>query len=111
MPSSQDLAGRVDGVGAASKSGFGALDGAVQELAAALGEARRMGEDARARLEQLEAQLEETGRRVDLAKKPGEAAVELLKHTAKVENAFHVEFFDGKFQPRLRQGLAVDAAQ
>ena len=56
----------------------------MQELAGALRETRGLGEDALARLGRLDSALEETGRRVELSRRPGEEAVELLRSTAKV---------------------------
>ena len=88
----QDLAGRVDGVGQASSARFDVVDGAVQQLAGALGENRKQGDEALRRLGRLDSALEETGRRVELSRKPGEEAVELLRSTAKVQDDYKVIF-------------------
>ncbi len=88
----QDLAGRVDGVGQASSARFDVVDGGVQQLAGALGENRKQGDEALRRLGRLDSALEETGRRVELSRKPGEEAVELLRSTAKVSRRSLFEF-------------------
>jgi hypothetical protein len=72
----------VDGVGTLSESGFGSVKRDVEKLA---DKSNRTTRDVLAQLQQLSSKLEDTGRRVDSAKKPGEAAVELLQHVAKVK--------------------------
>ncbi len=82
--STQDLGDRVDGVSAASRSGFSSIDGALQDLADALEGSRKREEDAAARLQNLNTKLDETGQRVERSRKPGEEAVALLRQVAEV---------------------------
>ena len=83
----QDLAERVEVVGRISSTRFDNIDGGVQELARELQETRKLGENAHDWIVRLDSVLDEVRKEVELAKKPGEEAVELLRRTAKVEQS------------------------
>ena len=83
----QDLAGRIEIFGRTSSTRFDNVDGGVQELARELQETRKLGQNAHDWMVRLDSVLDEVRKEVELAKKPGEEAVELLRRTAKVEQS------------------------
>lgn len=80
----QVLTERADFIIEACRSGFGVGDKRMHELGEALLESHRLGEDAVLRLQHVSSELERTGELVELARKPGEQAVEMLRQTREV---------------------------